>query len=106
MAIPKNDSDKMRRLAQEGKTIASICRDDFHEAYDYGDIFWAVRGEGQASALGMQRSITNRLKKLANCSASERSTIIQEISELGRRIYDNMMTSQKKLEVIRKALGE
>jgi hypothetical protein len=105
VSIPSRDLDKMRRLTQEGKSIASIWRDDFQEAYDYWDIFWAV-GEGQASAVGMQRSITNRLKKLATCDPSERSTIIQEVGDLGRRLYDNMMINQKKLESIRKVLGE
>jgi hypothetical protein len=106
LTIPKKDADKMVRLAQEGKTIADMWRDDFERRYAYEDIYWAVRGQGQASALGLQRSISNRLKKLARCSQTERDAIIEEVGELGRHIYDNLRTNQKKLESIRRALGE
>lgn len=105
MTIPKADVQRMARLAQEGKTIADIWREDFQEKYPYWDVYWAIRGEGQASALGVKRSISNRLKKLETCGRADRHAIIREIGDLVWHLYGNYRASQDKIERVRQGLG-
>ena len=50
------------RLVEEGSQIAQIARRFRH--LDYADVYWAARGEGQRSALGTKRMISNRLISL------------------------------------------
>ncbi len=38
MTVVKKDSEKMKRLAQEGKQISKIQKEDFRE-YSYWDIY-------------------------------------------------------------------
>lgn len=67
MAVPKKDSEQMQRLAQEGKQISKIQKEDFKE-YSYLDIYIEVYGSGERSSLGIKRMITGRLNKAITSS--------------------------------------
>jgi len=106
MAISKSDSKKMQRLAQEGKPISKIMTDDFPDV-DYWEIYLEVHGGGQRSALGVKRTITNRLTEITkNPNRVERDVIANELNELVWHLYNNHKTNQEKLAKIRKALEE
>ena len=101
--ISEKDSELMKRLAQEGKPISRIMYEDFPKI-DYWDIYWAVYGQGQRSANGMKRMISNRLKWLEKATSEEKKKIINETNELVWHLYDNFKQNQKKLENIRNIL--
>ena len=106
MSISKADSQKMQRLAQEGKKISSIWKKDF-PSLTYYDVYFEVYGAGERSALGIKRMITSRIKAIAESAGQpEREEIATELQELVWRIYSNHQTNQKKLEKIREALNE
>ncbi len=96
----------MQVLAQEGKQISKIWENDFPE-YEYWDIYEAVYGGGGKSALGVKRTIANRLITLSETRKKvERTEIIQEVEELVWHLYDSLKSSQRKLEAIRKTLDK
>lgn len=100
----KKDKEKIQELAKEGKPISKIMYSDFPE-YDYWDIYEAVYGAGGKSALGVKRTIANRLRTLSSAGKRrERNIIIEEVEDLVWHLYDSLKSSQKKLEAIRKAL--
>ena len=102
----KKDKTLMQVLAQEGKQISKIWENDF-PGYDYWDIYDAVYGDGGKSALGVKRTIANRLITLSeNKKKAERAEIIQEVEELVWHLYDSLKSSQRKLEAIRKTLDK
>lgn len=106
MDITKADSQKMRRLAQEGKQISKIVAEDFPK-HDYWDVYWEVYGSGERSSRGMKRMISNRLSALVQKkSTNERKAILQEIDDLVWHLYENHKKNQKKIDRIRKILGE
>lgn len=105
MVVPKNDSQKMQRLAQEGKQISKIQKEDFSN-YSYWDVYIEVYGAGERSSRGIKRMITERLNKLISSPKSERRIIVSEIDELVWHLYDNHKINQKKIDAIRKALKE
>lgn len=105
MEISKKDSEIMKRLAKEGKQIAKILSDDFPEL-NYWDIYIEVYGGGQRSALGVMRMISNRLIKLNTADDKTKKALIDEISELVSKLYNNYMSNQQKLEKIRNVLEE
>jgi hypothetical protein len=105
MAISESDSKKMRRLAEEGKRIAQIVREDF-PTHEYSEVYLEVYGNGQRSAQGVKRMITNRLKEMAaNPSKAERDLIANELHKLVWGLYNNHKTNQEKLNKIRRVLG-
>lgn len=105
MAVTKKDSAEMKRLAQEGKQISKIQKEDFKE-YSYWDIYIEVYGSGERSSVGIKRMITGRLNKLINSPKSERRLIVKEIDELVWHLYENHKINQKKIDTIRKTLKE
>lgn len=106
MSIPKADSQKMQRLAKEGKQISKIMAEDFPDL-EYIDVYWAVYGSGERSSQGIKRMITQRLDSLVGAGTkAERKTIVAEIDGLVCHLYGNHKENQQKLEKVRKALGE
>lgn len=105
MAVTKKDSAEMQRLAQEGKQISKIQKEDFKE-YSYWDIYIEVYGSGERSSVGIKRMITGRLNKLINSPKNERRLIVKEIDELVWHLYENHKINQKKIDTIRKTLKE
>ena len=103
-------NDKIKKtiqgLAQEGKPISKIMEKDFPDL-GYWEIYDAVYSAGGKSALGVKRSVANRIKTLENSnSKNERARVIKEIDELVWHLYNSLKASQKKLEIIRKALDK
>ncbi len=102
----KKDKSEIQALAQEGKQISKIMEQDFPE-FDYWDIYEAVYNGGGQSALGVKRTIANRLTLLVNTGKKhEREEIIEEVENLVWHLYDSLKSSQKKLQAIRKALDK
>jgi len=106
MAISKSDSEKMRRLAQEGKQISKIVVEDFPDM-DYWDVYFEVYSVGERSSSGIKRMITTRLNAMAkSTSKSERAAIAEELHKLVWHLYSNHKTNREKLSKIRAVLGE
>ena len=100
------DKTSIQALAKEGKQISKIMEQDFPE-YEYWEIYEAVYDGGGKSALGVKRTIANRLIALADTrKKDERAEIIEEVEELVWHLYDSLKASQKKLDAIRKALDK
>lgn len=105
MGIPKKDADKMKTLVREGKQISKIVAEDFPQ-YDYWDVYSEVHGAGEQSAQGIKWMITNRLNQLAAASTQTRQSIIDELNDLIWYLYENHKSNQRKLNEIRRILGE
>jgi hypothetical protein len=106
LEITKADSKKMQRLAQEGKKISTIKKEDF-PSLTYWDVYVEVYGAGKRSALGVKRMITTRIDAVAaSKSKKERAAIAEELQELVWHLYDNHKANQTKLAKIRLALTE
>ena len=106
MEISKVDSKKMQRLAQEGKKIVAIQKEDFPKL-SYWDVYVEVYGNGKRSALGVKRMITTRIDTVASSkSKKERMEIATELHELVWHLYNDHKVNHTKLSKIRKALAE
>lgn len=105
MQIAKRDSEKMIRLAKEGKQISKIWTEDFPEL-GYEDVYIEVYGAGERSSRGIKRMISTRLNRIANAPKSERLAIVSELHELVWQLYRKHKENQKKLDKIRKTLEE
>ena len=104
--MDKKDKTAIQSLAKEGKQLSRIMDQDFPE-YEYWEIYEAVHDGGGKSALGVKRTIANRLTTLAETrKKGERTEIIEEIDELVWHLYDSLKVSQRKLDAIRKALDK
>jgi hypothetical protein len=103
--ISKQDSARMRRLAQEGKQISRIVADDFPHL-DYSDVYIEVYGAGERSSRGIKKMISIRLNKLVDAARPERRAIVEELHELVWHLYENHKTNQRKIDTIRKSLQE
>jgi len=102
----KKDKTGIQALAQEGKQLSKIMEQDYPE-YEYWEIYEAVHDGGGKSALGVKRTIANRLATLVETGKrQEREDIIEEVEELVWHLYDSLKTSQQKLQAIRKALDK
>jgi phosphoribosyl-ATP pyrophosphohydrolase len=102
----KKDKIAIQALAQEGKQLAKIMDQDFPE-YDYWEIYEAVHDGGGKSALGVKRTIANRLNELAvTRKKAERAEIIEEVEDLVWHLYNSLKASQRKLGAIRKTLDK
>ncbi|MCK5852615.1 hypothetical protein KAH27_06250 [bacterium] len=100
------DKTSIQALAKEGKQISKIMEQDFPE-YEYWEIYEAVHDGGGKSALGVKRTIANRLITLSDTrKKEERAEIIEEVEELVWHLYDSLKASQKKLDAIRKTLDK
>jgi hypothetical protein len=104
MAITKEESKKIKQLAQEGKQTKRIVEDHFpHLAY--GEVAREVRDWGERSALGRQREITRKINILTSCdNLAERERMAKEIQKLVRDMYYAYKSSHDKLSTIREAL--
>lgn len=102
MSISKSESQKIQRLAKEGKQISKI-RSEYFPHLSYSEIYWEAGGQ---SALGVKRMITNRLNSLVDANKTERKSIVGEIDALVCDLYSNHKRNQKKLEDIRRALDK
>ena len=105
MAITKQDSQRMIRLAREGKQISKIATEDFPKL-GYWDVYIEVYGSGERSARGIKRMITNRFDSLDGALKSDRRALVEELRELVWHLYENHKSNQKKIDKIRKALVE
>jgi hypothetical protein len=102
----KKDKTIIQELAKEGKQLSKIMESNFPE-YEYWEIYEAVHDGGGKSALGVKRTIANRLITLTNTrKKDERAEIIEEVEELVWHLYDSLKSSQQKIEAIRKALNK
>ena len=54
----------MQRLAQEGKKIADIWKQEFPKM-TYWDVYFEIYGAGGRGAMGVKRMITNRINSIA-----------------------------------------
>ena len=98
------DTAGIQALAKEGKQISKIMEQDYPE-HEYWDIYEAVYSGRGKSALGVKRTIANRLATLVDTGRKqEREEIIDEVEELVWHLYEGLKTSQQKLQAIRKAL--
>jgi hypothetical protein len=106
MAISKADSEKMQKLAKEGKKIVDIWKQYFPKL-SYWDVSIEVYGAGGRGAMGVKRMITNRINAIvASTSKNDRKEIATELQELVWHLYNNHKSNHEKLSAIRKALGE
>ncbi len=100
----KEDKTKIQILAREGKQLSKIMQQDFSK-YDYWEIYEAVHDGGGKSALGVKRTIANRLETLTSTGRKqEREAIIEEVDELVWHLYESLKTGQQKLQSIREIL--
>lgn len=106
MSIPKPDSQKMQRLAKEGKKIADIWKQDFPKL-SYWDVYFEIYDAGGRGAMGVKRMITNRINAITDsASKSERKEIAAELQGLVWHLYNNHKDNQVKLSGIRAALDK
>ena len=105
MDISKKDAGEMRRLAQEGKQVARIQKEDFPEC-TYEQIYTVIYEAGGRAAQGIKRMITTRLNKLLHSNKETRTSMINETKRLVSDLYENHKKNQKKLDKIRNAMQE
>jgi len=99
--MTNQDKEKMVLLAREGKRISKICKEDFQDEYTYDDVYFEVYAEGERSAMGVKRMISNRLKKLSTLSPQEQEKMIEEIDDHVWYLYSRYKESQTRIEDIR-----
>lgn len=103
--MTEKDRIAIQTLAKEGKQISKIAEQDFPE-YGYWEIFQVVWEGGGKSALGVKRTVTNRLATLLNTTDDGiRADIVEEIGGLVQHLYDSLKNSQQKLDTIRQTLN-
>lgn len=106
MAISKTDSEKMQKLAKEGKKITDIWKEYFPKL-SYWEVFFEIYDAGGRSAMGVKRTITNRITAIVDStSKSERKELASELQQLVWHLYNNHKSNHEKLSAIRKAIGE
>ncbi len=66
-----------------------------------------MHGGGGKSALGVKRTIANRLETLTSAGGiQERKAIVKEVEDLVWHLYKNLKTGQQKFQSIRKILDK
>ncbi len=106
MALSKADSEKIQKLAKEGKQTKRIF-EDYFPYLSYREVAAEVRSWGEKSALGAQRMITRRIDDMAaNDNLVERKAIAKELRDLTKKLYNNHKANHDKLTAIRDALYE
>lgn len=111
MEISKEDKKRIKALASEGKNIADIWAQfrKIYAAADYVDIYWVVYGSGGQSALGVKRTITNRINELVDLRSGNKrrfDEVVDELQQLVNHLYGEHKRNRDKLAKIREALGE
>lgn len=99
------ESKRIRQLVQEGKPISRIQREDFPHL-NYWDIYFEAYAAGQRSSRGIKRMITSRLNALVAAPPHRQQVIVEEIRDLVLRLYQNHKTNQKRIEGLRRLLGD
>ena len=106
MTLTDADVNQIARLVREGKQIKDVWLEDFPDL-EYDEVYWAARGSGARSALGVKRRITSRLRKAARARTQQtRSNLIEEIDDLVTALYEDHKRMATKLRSIRRALSE
>lgn len=95
----------MLALPREGKSIADIQQQDFPQ-YEYSEVYWTVKLGGEIGSRGAKYKITKRLNKLVSAPENKREELVTEIKELVWYLYSRHKENQKKLDEIRKIIGE
>ena len=105
MAISKQVSKKICKLAKEGKTCVQIQREDFPNL-----TWWDVRGvlelAGTSSSLGLMREITGKLNRARKTVKKDKklSDDLLRVNKLARQLYERGKEDYKRLDRIRKAV--
>jgi len=106
MATTRSDSQKMQRLASEGKKIADIWKEDFPKL-SYWDVYFEIYDAGGRGAIGVKRMITNRINAIAeSTSTAQRRGLAAELQELVWHLYNNHKANHAKLSASRAALDK
>jgi len=103
MDISKKDAAKMKLLAQEGKQVSKIQKENFAN-YTYEQIYAVIYEAGGRAAQGMKRMITIKLNKLLHSKKETRKVLVRETQHLVTDLFENYKKNQKKLDKIRKLL--
>ena len=105
MAISKQVSKKICKLAQEGKTCAHIQREDFPNL-TWWDIRWVLELAGTSSSLGLMREITGKLNRARKTVKKDKklSDDLLRVNKLARQLYERSKEDYKRLDRIRKAV--
>ena len=104
MAITRQVTTKICKLAQENKTCAQIQRDDFPNL-----TWWEIRCElekaGMSSSRGTMHEITSKLNKTRGTLKDKKlSADLKRVNELARQLYERGKEDYKRLNRIRKAV--
>jgi len=105
MNISKKDAARMQSLAQEGKQVSKIQKENFPD-YTYEQIYAVIYEAGGRAAQGIKRMITIRLNEMLHSKKETRKVLVSETKRLVLDLYENHKMNQKKLDKIRKALQE
>ncbi len=105
MDISKKDAAKIQQLAQEGKQVSKIQKEDFPNL-----TWWDIRGvleeAGTSSSLGLMREITGKLNKARETVNKDKklSNDLLRVNKLARQLYERGKEDYKRLDRIRKAV--
>lgn len=109
--MDQRDIDTIIRLSKEGKQTAKIWAEDYPEL-DYWDVYQVINEAGEQSALGVKRTISNRLSELREMAQNKNNyddedfnKVIDGIDELVTFLYERHKANQKKLDSIRETIN-
>jgi len=105
MDISEKNAAKMRRLAQEGKQVAKIQKEDFPD-FTWWDVRWVLELAGTSSSLGLMREITGKLNRARKTVKKDKklSDDLLRVNKLARQLYERGKEDYKRLDRIRKAV--
>ena len=109
--MEQRDIDTIIRLSKEGKQTAKIWAEDYPEL-DYWEVYNVIDEAGEQSALGVKRTISNRLNNLREMAQNKNNyteedfrKMIDEIDGLVNFLYERHKANQKKLDCIRDTIN-
>ena len=107
MAISKQVSKRICKLAQEGKTCVQIQREDFPNL-TWWDVRWVLELAGTSSSLGLMREITGKLNRARKTVKKDKklSVVLLRVNNLARQLYERGKEDYKRLDRIRKAVED
>lgn len=104
MAISKQVSKKICKLAREGKMCVQIQREDFPDL-SWWDIRGVLEEAGTSSSRGIMQEISNKLNRASRNVGDKRlSTDLLRVRKLARQLYERTKEDYKRLSRIRKAV--
>lgn len=105
MAISKQVSKRICKLAHEGKTCVQIQREDFPNL-TWWDVRWELELAGTSSSLGLMREITGKLNRARKTVKKDKklSVALLRVNNLARQLYERGKEDYKRLDRIRKAV--